>query len=81
MIKQNKNKGTFISRILGALYSRGEYLIFPDPDDILSEDILNYCSYFIKRHNFEMIRFNIYLGKATILLNISTRIIDIFILC
>ena len=69
LIKQNKNKGTFISRNLGALYSRGEYLIFPDPDDILSEDILNYCYYFVERYNFEMIRFNIYLGKGTILLN------------
>jgi len=64
LIKQNKNKGTF-----GALYSRGEYLIFPDPDDILSEDILNYCYYFVERNNFEMIRFNIYLGKRTIMLN------------
>lgn len=69
LIKQNKNKGTFISRNLGALYSSGEYLIFPDPDDILSEDILNYCYYFVERFNFEMIRFNIYLGKGTIMLN------------
>jgi glycosyltransferase involved in cell wall biosynthesis len=69
LIKQNKNKGTFIARNLGALYSRGEYLIFPDPDDILLKDILNYCYYFAEKHNFEMIRFNIYLGKGTILLN------------
>ena len=69
LIKQNKNKGTFIARNLGALYSRGEYLIFPDPDDILSKDILNYCYYFAEKHNFEMIRFNIYLGKGTIMLN------------
>ena len=69
LIKQNKNKGTFIARNLGALYSRGEYLIFPDPDDILLKDILNYCYYFAEKHNFEMIRFNIYLGKGTIMLN------------
>jgi len=27
----------------GALISKGEYLIFPDPDDILTQDILNTC--------------------------------------
>ena len=42
LIKNKKNKGTLISRNNGALKSRGEYLIFPDPDDILSEDILNH---------------------------------------
>ena len=33
LIKNKKNKGTLISRNIGALNSRGEYLIFPDPDD------------------------------------------------
>ena len=66
LIKNKKNKGTFICRNLGVMKSRGEYLILPDPDDILSRDII-YISYkFAKKYNFEMLRFNIYLGKGKI---------------
>jgi cellulose synthase/poly-beta-1,6-N-acetylglucosamine synthase-like glycosyltransferase len=41
LIKNKKNKGTLICRNIGALNSRGEYLIFSDPDDIISKNILN----------------------------------------
>ena len=40
LIKHKKNKGTLISRNNGALKSVGEYLLFPDPDDMISNDIL-----------------------------------------
>ena len=60
LLKQKKNKGTLFSRNIGALKSKGEYLIFPDPDDILSEDILSKCYEIAKKNNFEMIRFNMY---------------------
>ena len=43
VIKHNDNKVTLISRNYGALISKGEYLIFLDPDDILTQDILNTC--------------------------------------
>ena len=62
LINNKKNKGTLISRIIGSLKSRGDYLIFPDPDDILSHNIINFCYNFIKTHNYEMIRFNIFTG-------------------
>ena len=62
LINNKKNKGTLISRIVGALKSNGEYLIFPDPDDILSKNIINFCYNFIKIHNYEMLRFNIFTG-------------------
>lgn len=62
LINNKKNKGTLISRTIGALKSRGDYLIFPDPDDILSKNIINFCYNFIKAHNYEMIRFNIFTG-------------------
>jgi glycosyltransferase involved in cell wall biosynthesis len=62
LIINRKNQGTLISRTIGALKSRGEYLIFPDPDDILSNTIINFCYNFIKTHNYEMIRFNIFTG-------------------
>ena len=59
LIKHNKNKGTLISRNYGVLFSKGEYIILPDPDDILSRDILYKCYEISKKYNFEMIRFNI----------------------
>lgn len=34
LIKNKQNKGTFISRNIGIIYSKGKYLIVPDPDDI-----------------------------------------------
>ena len=69
LIKHNKNKGTLISRNDGALMSRGEFLIFPDPDDILSNDILKYCYNKANKENYDMIRFNLYGGKEIGVLN------------
>ena len=63
LIKHNKNKGTFISRNNGAFKSTGEYLIFPDPDDILAKDILNYSYTKAKNNNYDMIKFNLYTGN------------------
>ena len=57
LIKNMKNKGTLISRNIGALNSRGEYLMFSDPDDMISENIINFCYNFIRTNNFEMLRF------------------------
>ena len=34
-------------------------LIFPDPDDMISKNIINFCYNFIRFYNYEMIRFNI----------------------
>ena len=70
LINNKKNKGTLISRTIGALNSRGEYLIFPDPDDILSNNIINFCYNFIMTHNYEMLRFNLFTGHNIFLKNI-----------
>ena len=69
LIKHNKNKGTLISRNDGVLKSKGEYIIFPDPDDILTQNILEVCYKIVKLYNIEMIRFNIYMGNKKIFLN------------
>ena len=69
IIKHRKNKGTFISRNEGVLYSKGQYIILPDPDDILSQNILKICYNIVKRYNYEMIRFNIYIGNSNIFAN------------
>lgn len=69
MIKNKKNKGTFINRNLGFLFSKGKYIILPDPDDIISKNIINICFKYGKKYNYDIIRFNIYIGKKSILYN------------
>ena len=39
LIKNKKRKGTLISRNIGVFKSRGDYLLFVDPDDLISENI------------------------------------------
>ena len=66
LIENKKNKGTFASRNIGALKSRGQYIMFPDPDDILSNDCIRYFYNFAKKNDYELIRFYIYTGKRKI---------------
>ena len=66
LLKHIKNRGTLISRNDGVLFSKGEYLIIPDIDDILSINILYDCYELAKINNYEMIRFNIYIGNKTL---------------
>jgi glycosyltransferase involved in cell wall biosynthesis len=63
ILKNKNNKGTLISRNIGALKAKGEFLIFPDSDDILSQNILSMCYETAKKNNYEMIRFNMYSEK------------------
>jgi glycosyltransferase involved in cell wall biosynthesis len=76
LIKHNKNKGTLISRNDGILKSKGEYLIIPDPDDILSNDILEKAYNFVKENNYNLVRFNAYEGKKKIFMNRKVK--DLF---
>jgi len=69
LIKHKQNKGTLISRNDGVYHSRGEYLIFPDSDDILSNDILKYCYYKATTENYDLIRFNLYDGNKEGIIN------------
>ena len=66
LIRHNKTKGTLISRNIGIVNSRGEYIIMPDADDILSENILKTCYETATKNNIDMIRFNIYVGNDNI---------------
>lgn len=66
LIKHKKNKGTLISRNEGILFSKGKYLIIPDGDDILSKDIINQCFLIAEQYNYDLIRFNTYLGNKNI---------------
>lgn len=66
LIKNKKNKGTFINRNLGGLYSKGKYIILPDPDDILSKNNLKILFDFAKKYNYDLLRFNLYLKDEKI---------------
>lgn len=66
LIENKKNNGTFASRNIGALKSKGQYIMFPDPDDILSQDCLGYFYNLAKKNDYELIRFYLYTGKRRI---------------
>ena len=62
IIKNKRNKGTFASRILGILKSKGDYIVMSDADDILLENSLKYFYNFSKKNDYELLRFNLYLN-------------------
>ena len=63
IIKNKKNKGTLFTRNIGVLYSQAKYLILPDPDDIISKDIIRTCLYYAEKYKFEIVRFYAYIGN------------------
>ena len=66
LIKNSKRKGTLINKNIGAFISNGEYLLFVDPDDLLSKDILNYLNNLLKEKNYDLIRFHLYTGDKSL---------------
>ena len=64
LIKNRHNKGTFVARNIGILYAKGKYIILPDPDDIISKNILKYCYNIAEKKNYEIIRFTTYNGNG-----------------
>ena len=69
LLKHKNNKGTLISRINGIFKSKGKYIIIPDSDDILSNNILNNSYIIAEKNNYDIIRFNLYFGKKKIFMN------------
>ena len=51
---------------MGILYSKGKYILCPDPDDILSKNNLNILFNFAQKYNYEIIRYNLYLPDEKI---------------
>ena len=66
LIQNKKNKGTFASRNIGALKSKSQFVMMPDPDDILEQNCLHYFYNLAIRNGYELIRFYIYTGKGRI---------------
>ena len=69
LIKNKKNRGTFVTRNVGVLCSKGKYVIIPDPDDFISKNILNLCYYYAEKYKYEIIKFNSYIGKGKLQFN------------
>jgi GT2 family glycosyltransferase len=69
IIKNKKRKGTFLARNIGVVYSKGKYIIIPDPDDICTNNILSKCYKFAEKYGYDLIRFNIYDGNKKIRFN------------
>ena len=63
LIRNRKNRGTFVTRNIGVLYSKGKYINIPDPDDILSKEILKISYRLAKKFNYDIIRFKICFKK------------------
>ena len=63
LIRNKKNKGTFIARNIGILYSKGEYIFIPDPDDIISKDILRTSYRMAKKFNYDTFLIDKYFNK------------------
>lgn len=66
LVKNKKNYGTFKSRNIGVLKSTGKFVIFTDPDDLLSRNSLKTFYNFAIKYNYEMIRYNLYIGNKTL---------------
>ena len=69
LINNKQNKGTFITRNLGVLYAKGKYIILPDPDDIISKHILSVCYKYAEKYDYDIIKFNVYLGNGILVFN------------
>jgi len=74
LIKLKKNKGTLIARNLGVLLSKGEFLVIPDADDILSKNILRLCYYIAKKNDYDLIRFNMFSQKKFVFNTINKNL-------
>lgn len=72
LIKNKENKGALNSRYKGALYSKGEYIIFVDSDDIVLKKGIMKAYNHIKKYNLDMVEFhsifdnitNIYINRC-----------------
>jgi glycosyltransferase involved in cell wall biosynthesis len=65
LIKNKNNKGALNSRYKGAIYSKGEYIIFVDSDDIILKKGIKKAYNHIKNFNLDMVEFHIIFDNIT----------------
>ena len=58
LIKNKENKGALNSRYKGTLYSKGEYIIFVDSDDIILKKGIDKAYNHIKNNNLDIVEFH-----------------------
>jgi glycosyltransferase involved in cell wall biosynthesis len=58
LIKIKNNSGTLYARYIGALYAKGEYIIFVDTDDIVLKSGIMKTYNHIKKKNLDMVEFH-----------------------
>jgi len=70
LIKNKKNKGSLYARCSGALYAKGDYIIFVDSDDIILKDGILKSYNHLKTNNLEMVQFlSLFEGKNSTFIN------------
>ena len=57
LLKNKINKRTFYSRKLGSFYSKGEYILIIDPDDLLLNNILEKAYETSKYYNLDLLQY------------------------
>ena len=62
-IKNKVNKGAFYSRNKGVIFSKGEYILVIDPDDLLLNDILIKAYDVIKYYNLDILQYYVIRGS------------------
>ena len=74
-LKNKKNRGQFYSRNKAVLYSKGEYVLIVDPDDLLLNNILIKCYDMAIQYNLDIVQFYHLMGdyKENQLMIINTR--------
>jgi glycosyltransferase involved in cell wall biosynthesis len=61
IINHNKNLGVYSSRIKSILYSKGEYILLMDPDDmILNPNLFQELFNYYLKNNLDIIEFSVY---------------------
>lgn len=64
VINHNKNLGVYLSRIESVLYSKGEYILLIDPDDmILNQNLFEELFNYNLRYHFDIIEFSVFHQK------------------
>lgn len=58
LIQNKKNMGPLFGRSIGAIYSKGEYILFVDSDDIILKDGLLKIYNYIKKKDIDMVEFH-----------------------
>ena len=62
-LKNKENKGSFQSRNQGVLFSKGNYILIIDPDDLLLNDILIKAYEMIKYYNLDILQYYVLKGS------------------